>query len=68
MSAIDNMGNAIRCALREAPVDEVLSALTGAFVSLTIELIHRNGHDPDKEITIGGGSERDITIHAKKVD
>lgn len=66
MSALHDMGNAISRALDECSSSDVLSVLTGAFVGLTISLIKQSGNDSDKEIKIDGGSERDITIHAKK--
>jgi hypothetical protein len=60
------LGEAIKKALAETSVDEVLSVLTGAFVGLTVEVLRRSGHESEKEIKIDGGSQRDITIHAKK--
>lgn len=65
-SALDRLGDAIRQALAEAPVADVLSLLTGAFVGLTLEVIRREGHDADREIKVDGGPNRDITIHAPK--
>lgn len=64
--ALENLGNAIRRALDEEPVADVLSVLTGAFVSLTVELVRRQGHDVSQKIEIDGGTERNITIHAPK--
>jgi hypothetical protein len=66
MSAIDKIDEAIRQALAEAPVADVLAVLTGAFVGLTVELVRREGHDVNKEIKVDGGDQRDITIHAPK--
>ncbi len=66
MSALQEMGNAISRALDECPASDVLSVLTGAFAGLTIELIRQSGNNPDLDITIDGGNERNITIHAKK--
>jgi len=66
MSALADMGDAISRAVEECPVEDVLSVITGAFVGLTIELVRHNGHDPEANITINGGDQRDITIHAKK--
>jgi len=43
-----------------------LSIVTGTFVSLTLEIMRRNGHDTDQKILIDGGNNRDITIHALK--
>jgi len=65
-TAIKRLGTAIEQALDEAPASDVLCILTGSFVSLTLELLRRQGHDVAKEIKIDGGSERDITIHAAK--
>lgn len=64
--ALDAMGHAIERALEEAPASDVLSVLTGSFVGLTIELLRRQGHEPDRDIRIDGGPNRDITIHAPK--
>ncbi|ERJ39116.1 hypothetical protein L810_6353 [Burkholderia sp. AU4i] len=66
MSAIEKLGAAIEAALDEAPASDVLSVLTGAFVGLAVELVRRHGHDVAKEITVNGGQQRDITIHAPK--
>lgn len=66
MSALDDMGAAILRALDECPTDEVLSVVTGTFVSLVSELMRQHGHCPDGEIKIDGRDQRDITIHAKK--
>lgn len=66
MSAIDDLGDAITDALGEAPAADVLALLTGAFVSLTLELLRRQGHAAAGEIRIDGGKQRDITIHAPK--
>jgi cob(I)alamin adenosyltransferase len=66
VGAIDKLGAAIELALAEAPVSDVLSILTGAFVGLTLELVRREGHDVSKEIRVDGGRQRDITIHTPK--
>jgi len=66
VGALENLGDAIRRALDEEPVADVLSVLTGAFVSLTVELVRRQGHDVNQKIEIDGRTERDITIHAPK--
>lgn len=66
MSALNDLGTAIERALDECPVSDVLSVLTGSFVGLTIELVRRQGCETDKDITIDGGMERNITIHAPK--
>lgn len=66
MSALDQLAEAITAALDEEPAGDVLAVLTGAFVSLTLELVRRQGHEADKSVTIDGGKNRDITIHAPK--
>ena len=66
MSEIEKLGNAISDALDTCPVADVLSVLTGALVGLTVELVRRKGEDVNKEITLNGGDQRDITIHAPK--
>ena len=66
MSAIENLGAAIERALDECSVQDVLSLLTGSFFGLTVELVRRQGHDVNKQITVDGGAERDITIHSPK--
>lgn len=65
---IQRLGAAIEMALDECSPADVLSVLTGAFVGLTVELARRQGHDPDVQIKIDGGTSRDITIHAKKTE
>lgn len=65
---IERLGNAIAQALDDAPVADVLSLLTGAFVSLTVELVRRQGHHDDSlPIKVDGGQNRDITIHPPKL-
>ena len=63
-SSIEKLEEDIGTALDHAPVADVLAILTGAFVGLTVELVRRQGHDPEERITINGGTSRDITIHA----
>lgn len=56
-------------ALIELAQDGLLNALallTGCFVGFSIEVLRRQGHDPDGDIEIKGGDMRDITIHASK--
>lgn len=65
-TAIGKLGAAIERALDDAPVSDVLSILTGAFVSLTLELVRRQGYDVSRQIKIDGGHNRDITIHEPK--
>ena len=64
--SIEKLGAAIEQALDECSVSDVLSVITGAFVGLTVELVRRQGHDASKAITVDGGENRDITIHAAK--
>ncbi len=66
MTPIEKLGQAISDSLDEAPAADVLTILTGAFVGLTVEMVRRQGHDIGKVITVDGGKERDITIHAPK--
>lgn len=64
--ALERMGDAISRALEQEPAADVLSVITSVFVSLTVELVRRQGHDTSKPITVDGGKQRDITIHAPK--
>ena len=66
LSALDKLGAAIEKALDEAPVSDVLSILTGAFVGLTLEVVRRQGHDVNLPVKVNGGTNRDITIHGLK--
>jgi hypothetical protein len=43
-----------------------LVIVTGTFVSLTLEVMRRNGHESTGEVRIDGGTNRDVTIHAQK--
>ena len=66
MSATKDIQAAIDQALNEYSVEDVVSAVTGNFVGLVVELVKRKGGDEDGEIKIDGGKNRDITIHAEK--
>lgn len=66
MSALEELGEAIGRAVDENPTD-TLAVITGAFVSLAVAAVRAKGHEPDRQILIDGGLERDITIHAPKV-
>lgn len=66
-SGVDALGAAIERALDDAPVSDVLSVITGTFVSLVAELTRRAGRDANEQIKVDGGAQRDITIHAAKV-
>lgn len=46
--------------------DAALSVVTGTFVSLTLEVVQRNGYDTSGQIRVDGGDNRDVTIHAPK--
>jgi hypothetical protein len=68
LKALNDLGESIINAVHSAPASDVLSILTGAFVSLTLELARHQGYDDSLEMKIDGGKSRDITIHAKKPD
>lgn len=63
---IEKLGQAIEEALDEAPIGDVLSVLTGAFVILAVAVCKQQGHDTNLPITIDGGEQRDVTIHPPK--
>lgn len=66
MSNLEKLGAAIISALDSHPAGDVLAILAGSLVSLSEEMIRRNGEDPSKQVTLkGGDGRRDITIHAK---
>ena len=52
--------------LDEVGVAGALSAATTIFVSLVVSYTKACGHDADRPITINGGENRDVTIHAPK--
>lgn len=66
MSAKYDISQAIGKALAQYAADDVLSAITGHFVGLTVELCRRKGADVSLPIHIDGGAQRDITIHPGK--
>lgn len=66
VSAIGKLAAAFDEALEAAPLAEVLAFLTGAFVGIVVEVVHREGLNVTEEIKIDGGKYRDITIHAPK--
>lgn len=69
MSAMDGKVKDFEKALAELVSGDLrlaLSAVTGCFVGLVIEVVRRNGEVPDGEIRIDGGAQRDITIHPPK--
>lgn len=64
---------AVQARVRDAVVDlariapaDALSIASGVFVSLTLNLVRSSGRDIDREIKVGGGANRDITIGAPK--
>ncbi len=57
--------NALVRLVDESP-SQALCIVTGAFVSLTLIMLEANGHKPEGDISIDGGENRDITIHAPK--
>lgn len=65
-ASIEKLGQAIEEALDEAPISDVLSVLTSAFVGVTLAVCRRQGHDTNLPITIDGGEQRDVTIHPPK--
>ena len=52
--------------LDEVGVAGALSTATTIFVSLVVSYTKACGHDADRPITINGGENRDVTIHALK--
>lgn len=65
-AAIEQLGRAIEEALDEAPLSDVLSILTSAFVGVTLAVCKQQGHDTNLPIKIDGGEQRDVTIHPPK--
>lgn len=65
-SAHDRFLAAFDAYLDEAGVADALSAATTIFVSLVVSYTKARGHDAERPITINGGDQRDITIHAPK--
>lgn len=65
MNAAEKFENALM-RLVEEDAQTALCLVTGAFVSLILELIRRQGHEPVGDVLIDGGESRDITIHAAK--
>ena len=63
---LEKLGAAIEQALEDAPIADVLSVLKGAFISITLELVRRQGHDADQPLMVDGGPNRDVTIHPPK--
>lgn len=49
--------------LVEIDTEAALQLITGMFVGLTCEYTRRRGEDANKELTITGCGNRDITIH-----
>lgn len=67
MSTIEDLATAIDRAIDDCPIDEVVSVITGAFVSMLIGIVRHKGGNPDQQIDIDGGENRNITIHPTKI-
>lgn len=65
-AALEKLADAVGKAIESADINDVLGFLTGVFVSLTVEIVRRDGHDVNKPIMVDGGKNRDITIHPPK--
>ena len=52
--------------LLQDDAEAALELIAGMLVGLTLEYSRRRGHDPEGDIKIVGGHQRDITIHAAK--
>lgn len=50
----------------QTSIEDAMSVAAGLFVSLVTGYMEHRGEDSSKEITIDGGDNRDITIHAAK--
>ena len=66
MKAHDEFVEAFDRFIQEVSIADAMSVATGLFVSLVVSWIELKGEDPSKKITINGGDQRDITIHAQK--
>lgn len=64
--AHDDFVEAFGLFIQEVPIADAMAVATGLFVSLVVSWVDLKGEDPRKEITINGGDQRDITIHATK--
>ena len=65
-AAIDNFVEAFDRLIDEEGPAASMSLITGCFVSLVIQYMEHKGYSTDRDITIDGGENRDITIHAPK--
>lgn len=62
---LENVGDAIRAALKTNPAQDVLGVVCGSLVGLAREMVIRSGNDPEKTITLDAGpGQRKIEIHA----
>lgn len=66
MNAHDEFIEAFDRFMEQTSVSDALSVATGLFVGLVVSYTKHRGHDANKEITINGGDQRDITIHPAK--
>lgn len=57
---------AFRKFMDQTSVADAMSVATGMFVSLVVGYTEQQGEDGSKSITVDGGDQRDITIHAVK--
>lgn len=64
--AHDDFTDAFDRFLGQVGMADAMSVATGMFVSLVVGYLKHKGEDIDKAITINGGDQRDITIHAPK--
>jgi hypothetical protein len=65
-AALQGLVDSLTKALDEAPLNDVLSTVTGMFVTLITDVCKHKGHDDSLPITVDGGDNRDITIHPPK--
>lgn len=64
--AHDDFTDAFDRFLGQVGMADAMSVATGMFVSLVVGYLKHKGEDTDKAISINGGDQRDITIHAPK--
>ncbi len=68
MSKLEAIAAAIESAIDDEPMSQVLATVAGCLVGLMEGLAAKRGFNPDEAMTINGGVNRDITIHAVKLD
>lgn len=64
--AYDDFKVAFDRLLHQVGVADAMQIATSIFVSLVVHYTEHKGYDSNKQITINGGNQRDITIHAPK--